>query len=333
MKNKVTALYHDDFTSSGDQYTPIKAEAITNQKIKFAMDTVWPNHGFAEPNSFKTVESAIEYCKKVEDSCKAKLGEAMVDVILVNATALMRRHHISQVIKAMLALEPFESVRDKCCAAFSITIPEFYALLKLSECFTREEIFLFGMHGGSFSQIKCLAMIEDDSTRKLALNKYCEKITNVLDVKQRAEANKLLEHTMAVVKVSTPALMEGTDDQVSVDEDGNVVVEADPLELVPEQLRKAEEAVRKFTKVVALISPGNCKTTAEALENVHMTGVEAGTSAEQFANDLISKTMVLQKDVNALMERLTDVKQELDSVVATYGEGIFHDDAGKAEQA
>ena len=62
-------LLHDDFNVAQTACQVLKLEDITDQKIKFAMSKIWPGHGFAEPDSFKTVESAIEYCLKVEESC------------------------------------------------------------------------------------------------------------------------------------------------------------------------------------------------------------------------------------------------------------------------
>ena len=317
-----TELVYDDFNAlSPTECKAPNLEDLTQQKLNFALSRVWPNHGFAEPESFKTVESAIEYCQKVEESCREKLTQSMSEVVLVNATALMRRHHISQVIKAMLRLEPLESVRDKCCAAFKISIPEFHALKNLADSFTQQEVFYFGMHVDSFTQIKHLAMVEDESTRKLLLHKYCDRVSNVLDVHQRASANKLLAQSVSVTLTTTPSLMEGTEG-TTTDEEGNVIDAADPIELIPEPLRKAHDAVRKFTKVVALISPGTCKATQGALEMLKMDGVEPGTTAEQFANEFVQNAIILKKDVDALLERITDVKQEVDSVVAAYGEGI-----------
>ena len=321
-------LIHDDFGAITTSCRVAKLEDITEQKIKFALNKVWPGHGFAEPDSFKTVDSAIEYCLKVESSCDEKLTQSVSELILVNAASLLRRHHISQVIKAMIRMEPIETVRDKCCTAFKITIPEFYALKNLSDAFTEQEVFFFGMHGGSFTQIKTLAMVEDDNTRKLIFTKYCDKVENPLDAHQRASANKLLNQAVSISITTTPALMEG--DTNEVDENGEPVA-ADPLELIPEQLQKARDAVKKFTKVVALVSPGTCAKTQEALEGLHMHGIEAGTAAEQYALQTIEETGILKKDIDALLERITDVKQEVDSVVAAYSDGIHGDNSAKAE--
>lgn len=301
---KRTPLAVDDFNnhpSIHKEFMVPPPEAYTYDKMMVGVRRVWDKLDFGSPEGFKSIDQAIEYIVTVERECEERLLRAMSTAITVNGAGLARRWQNSAVINAVARTCSGEELRDRVCEALGIGVTEYYAVRDISNRFTQQEVYAFGMHGGTYKQLKLLATIADDSTRKKILTAYCEATSHVLDAHARSAANDLLCRSVEVARLSAGTELDVSDDKVS------------EVDSVPEYLYRALKEIARLRKnVVAHLTEGKTDTACETF--LMVAGTETGVVAEQLLDTIRTEAKALASDLDSALEMCSRLLDELGSL-------------------